>query len=205
MVVILGLFYSGQDERLKDEAAVKAAVVNAARWLHRQGARNVLVEIANECSSKLYQQNIMRAERMHELINLMKSVTPSGRQLPVGASFGGGLIPTANVMEASDFLLVHGNRVNDPNRIAEMVEITRRDPAYRPMPILFNEDNHFDFDKPVNNMLKAVSAYASWGYFDPGKSDYVEGYQCPPINWGINTERNKAFFYLVRQMTGVSK
>ncbi len=31
------------------------------------------------------------------------------------------------------------------------------------MPILFNEDDHFDFDRPENNMMAAVSEYASWG------------------------------------------
>ena len=121
---------------------------------------------------------------------------------PATLRYGGGAIPTTNVVKASDFLLLHGNGVKDPNRIAEMVEITRRDPAYRPMPILFNEDDHFDFEQPVNNMLKAVGAYASWGYFDPGKSDYQDGYQCPPVNWGINTERKKAFFDLLRRVTG---
>jgi len=70
------------------------------------------------------------------------------------------------------------------------------------MPILFNEDDHFDFDKPSNNMIEAVRAYASWGYFDPGASDYVDGYQCPPVNWSINTERKKAFFGLLKEMTG---
>jgi len=70
------------------------------------------------------------------------------------------------------------------------------------MPILFNEDDHFDFDKPDNNMVAAISKYASWGYFDPGESNYVDGYQCPPVNWGINTERKRAFFNLVKQVTG---
>jgi len=38
------------------------------------------------------------------------------------------------------------------------------------MPILFNEDDHFDFDKPMNHMIAAISTYASWGYFDPGEA-----------------------------------
>jgi hypothetical protein len=54
----------------------------------------------------------------------------------------------------------------------------------------------------VNNFLKALSEYASWGYFDPGASDYVDGYQCPPVNWGINTPRKKAFFALLKEITG---
>jgi hypothetical protein len=74
--------------------------------------------------------------------------------------------------------------------------------GYRPMPILFNEDDHFDFDRPRNNMTAAVGEYASWGYFDPGESDYRNGYQCPPVNWGINTPRKRAFFSSLARMTG---
>ena len=204
MAVILGYFYFGQDQRSQDEAAVKRAVVNATKWLGQKGWRNVLVEVNNECNVKAYENDFLKPERMHELINLVKATTRKGHRLLVGTSYGGNAIPTTNVVAASDFLLLHGNGVKDPNRIAEMVAITRRDPAYRLMPILFNEDDHFDFDQPVNNMLKAVGAYASWVYFDPGKSDYSDGYQCPPVNWGINTARKKAFFNLLEQVTGAA-
>jgi hypothetical protein len=206
MVAIVGYFYFGQDQRLRDEEAVKRAAREATRWILQKGYRNVLVEIANECDNRKYDQPIIKKDRIHELINLTKSLTDTGKQdgrrLLTGASFNGGSIPSGNVVAASDFLLLHGNGVKDPERIGQMVEETRRVPGYRTMPILFNEDDHFDFDKPVNNMLKAVGAYASWGYFDPGASDYRDGYQCPPVNWGINTERKKAFFNLLKEMTG---
>ncbi len=202
MVVILGYFYFGQDQRLQDEAAIKRAVVGATNWLQDKGWRNVLVEVNNECDVKAYDHDILKPARVHELINLVNEIAGRKRRFLVGTSYGGNSIPTTNVVKASDFLLLHGNGVKDPNRIAEMVAITRRDPAYRPMPILFNEDDHFDFEQPVNNMLRAVGAYASWGYFDPGASDYEDGYQCPPVNWGINTERKRAFFNLLKQVTG---
>ncbi len=206
MVPIVGYFYFGQDQRLRDEEAVKRAAREATNWLLQKGYRNILVEIANECDNRKYDQAIIKKDRIHELINLTKSITHNGtsdgRRLLVGASFNGGTIPSDNVVAASDFLLLHGNGVKDPERIAQMVEETRRVPGYRPMPILFNEDDHFDFDKPVNNMLKAISAYASWGYFDPGASDYHDGYQCPPVNWGINTDRKRAFFNLLKEVTG---
>jgi hypothetical protein len=70
------------------------------------------------------------------------------------------------------------------------------------MPVFFNEDDHFNFDKPVNNMMNAIRAYASWGYHDPGVNNYEDGYQCPPVNWSINTERKKAFFETVKRVTG---
>ncbi len=67
MVVILGYFYFGQDERLEDEAAVIRAVDGATRWILEGGWENVLVEINNECNVK-YDHAILRPERVHELI-----------------------------------------------------------------------------------------------------------------------------------------
>jgi hypothetical protein len=206
MVPIIGYFYFGQDQRLHNEEAVRRAVIEATTWLLQKGYRNILVEIANECDNRKYDHSIIKKDRIHELLNLARSLTDngkrSGRRLLAGASFNGGSIPSSNVIAASDFLLLHGNGVKDPDRIAQMVKETRRAPGYRKMPILFNEDDHFDFDKPVNHMLKAIGAYASWGYFDPGMSDYRNGYQCPPVNWRINTERKKAFFDLLKRVTG---
>ena len=202
MVSIVGCFYFGQDQRLKDEGALKKAVSNTANWLLDEGYRNILLEISNECDNKSYDHAILRPDRMPELLQLAKSIERKGRRLLVGASFNGGRIPHSAVAAASDFLLLHGNGVTDPERIAEMVRQARELSTDRRIPILFNEDDHFDFEKPVNNMLKALGGYASWGYFDPGKSDYSDGYQCPPVNWGINTERKKAFFRLLKEVTG---
>jgi len=202
MVPIVGCFYFGQDQRLKDDAAVKKSVTNTANWLVDKGYRNVLLEVSNECDNKSYDHAILRPDRMSELLQLARSIQHNGRRIPAGASFNGGRLPHPAVVAASDFLLLHGNGVADPERIAEMVRQTRQLPTYRPMPILFNEDDHFDFEKPINNMLKAIASYASWGYFDPGMSDYRDGYQCPPVNWGINTDRKKAFFGLLKEVTG---
>lgn len=202
MVPIVGYFYFGQDQVLKDEAAVRRAVENATNWLLDRKYRNVLVEVNNETNVKAYDHEILKPARIHELINLVKGINRQGRRLLTGTSYGGNGIPRENVVKSSDFLLIHGNGVKDPNRIAAMVRETRAVPGYRPMPILFNEDDHFDFDKPQNNFTAALSEYASWGYFDPGASDYADGYQCPPVNWGINSERKKAFFNLLRDVTG---
>lgn len=202
MVAIVGYFYFGQDQRVKDEAAVRKAVTNATNWLLDHDYRNVLVELVNETNVRAFDHEILKPPRIHELIEAVKGMNRKGRRLLAGTSYGGNTVPLANVVKSSDFLLLHGNGVKDPKRIAEMVRLTRAVEGYGPMPIVFNEDDHFDFDKPENNMVSAISQYASWGYFDPGKSDYSDGYQCPPVNWGINTERKKAFFNLVREVTG---
>jgi hypothetical protein len=107
-------------------------------------------------------------------------------------------------MNASDFILIHGNGVSDPARITDMVVKTRALPGWRPMPIVFNEDDHFDFDQPTNNFVAAVRAGASWGYFDfrmKGES-FPDGYQSVPVDWGINSPRKRGFFAKLREITG---
>ncbi|KPK84362.1 MAG: hypothetical protein AMJ81_05855, partial [Phycisphaerae bacterium SM23_33] len=104
----------------------------------------------------------------------------------------------------SDFLLLHGNGVDGPDRIREMVDQSRRLPGYRGQPILFNEDDHFDFAAADNNMLAAISRYAGWGYFDfrmEGEG-YDQGYQSVPVNWGISSPRKRGFFDLLAKITG---
>jgi hypothetical protein len=122
----------------------------------------------------------------------------------VSVSFNGGTIPTPRVVAAADFLLLHGNGVSDPDRIARMVTDTRQVAGYRPMPILFNEDDHFDFDKPRNNFVAALNQYASWGYFDYRMSGegFDDGYQSVPVNWGISSTRKRGFFSLLKDVTG---
>ena len=105
------------------------------------------------------------------------------------------------MVKASDFLLLHGNGVKEPERIAEMVRQTRKVPGYRPMPILFNEDDHFDFDKPANNFVAAVGEYASWGYFDfrmKGEG-FDDGYQSVPVNWGITQPAEEGVLQAARR------
>jgi hypothetical protein len=203
MVAILGLFYFGQDERLKDEAAVIKATDNALAWLFEKGYRNVLIEVNNECNVR-YDHAILKPERVHELIDRVKTTTRGGRRFLVGTSYGGGTVPKENVVKASDFLLLHGNGVKDPARIGEMVRQTRKVPGYRPVPILFNEDDHFDFDKPTNNFVAALGEYASWGYFDyrMAGEGFDEGYQSVPVNWGPSSARKKGFFKLLAEVTG---
>ena len=210
MVVILGVYYFGQDERVRDEAAVVRGVEETARWLLTHGYTNVMLEINNECDVPRYEHAILQPERVHELIERARAIADNGRRLLVGTSFRGRSVPTDRVVAVSDLALLHGNGVTDPADIGAMVARTRALPSYRPMPVVFNEDDHFDFDRPANNLRAAIGAYASWGYFDPGagaggaaaRGDYVNGYQLVPVNWGINTPRKRAFFDAVRAVTG---
>lgn len=212
MVAIVGLFYFAQDERLLDEAAVRRGVDNAVGWLLDNGFGNVIVEVSNECDVPRYEHEILQPQRVHELIEQVRSTTRNGRRLLVGTSYRGRSVPGERVVGVSDVILLHGNGVTDPSFIGEMVRRTRALATYRPMPIVFNEDDHYDFDRPVNNLTVALAKHASWGYFDAGpgaggfsaRSDYVEGFQNVPVNWRINTDRKRAFFGLIRSITGLA-
>jgi hypothetical protein len=201
MVVIVGYFYFGQDERLRDETAVVRATDNTTSWLLDHHWQNVLVEIANECDIN-YDHAILKPARVPELIKRVQGATRDGRRLFVSVSYSGGNIPRENVVRAADFLLLHGNSTPDPKQIAAMVRRTRAVTGYTPKPVLFNEDDHYHFDQPTNNFTAAVGEYASWGYYDQGTNNYVDGYQSPPVNWGINTKRKQGFFRLVGEITG---
>jgi hypothetical protein len=207
MVVILGLFYFGQDQRVVDEPAVIASVDAAVDWLIAIRYTNVMIEVNNECNVPSYDHEILKPKRVHELIERVKQRSSErGHRLLAGTSYGGGSIPQPNVVKASDFLLLHGNGVKDPVRISEMVQQTRKVEGYRPMPILFNEDDHFNFEQPQNNFSTAVREYASWGYFDfrmKGEG-FDEGYQSVPVNWTTSSMRKRGFYKLLGEITGVS-
>ena len=202
MAVILGLFYFGQDERLRDEAAVLHAVDGTVDWVLGQGYRNVLLEINNECNVR-YDHAILQPGRVHELITRAKRITRAGQRLLVSTSYGGNTLPSPAVADAADFILLHGNGVSNPDRIVEMVRQTRQLPAYTPKPIVFNEDDHYDFEKPWNNFAAATSERASWGFFDFRRQGegMDEGYQSVPVAWGISSARKRGFFGLLMEMT----
>ena len=58
----------------------------ATEWLLAKEYRHVLIEIANECDNRRYEQPLIQAPRVHELIALAKSVTGRGWRLPVSVS-----------------------------------------------------------------------------------------------------------------------
>jgi len=205
MVVIVGLFYFGQEKVFEgDEDAVRAGVDNAVGWLLDTRFGNLLVEINNECNIR-YVLPVLMPEGVHELIERARAITRGGRRLLVGTSYGGGRVPDPSVAKVSDFMLLHGNGTADPGRIREMVRQTRALDGFTPKPILFNEDDHFDFDKADNNFVAAVGEGASWGYFDyrmQGEG-FHDGYQSVPVDWGIGSARKRGFFGLAKAISGV--
>lgn len=210
MVVMVGYFYFGQDHRLEDERAVHLAVMNATRWILNRGYRNVIIEINNECDL-LYDHAVLQPQRVHELIELVRRTEHRGHSLLAGTSYRGGRVPDANVVAASDFVLLHGNAVRDPQRMVQMIREVRAMDAYRGQPILNNEDDQpwrvaeQGFGHHGNNFVKCVKHYASWGYFDfrldNELDDFNQGFQTVPANWQISSPRKRAFFGLLARIT----
>lgn len=217
MVVVLGLFYGAATRHLADEAAVLRAVDNTVDWLAAQKATNVLLEIGNEIDNNVYYHRIIEVARCHELIERAKTRsdgkfdTPAGRLL-VGASLLDPRTEAHNIIEVSDFLLPHGNHVNgvagrehsNPDGIRLQLLRLRASPAYRGQPIFYNEDDHFDFELADNHLLAAVEGYAGWGYFDYRRSRerLEDGFQSLPVDWSIDSNRKRAFFSKLKEITG---
>lgn len=208
MVVILGLFYWKQTRIFDSEEAVRNAVVNMVDWLAAHEARNVLLEIGNEVDLPFAQPNI-EAARGDELIKLAqerssgKFNTPGGRLL-VSTSLAHPKPVNEKIMGSADFLLLHGNGTHHPDSVRLMVRANRAQPYYRPMPVMINEDDHFDFDKADNNFVAAIGEDVSWGYFDyrMNRERYEDGFQSLPVDWTINSARKKGFFGLLKEITG---
>ncbi len=229
MGVILGYYYFGQDENMADEAAIIRGVENITDWLLDSGLENVMVEINNECDVPLYEHDILTPHRVHELIERVKSKHRDGRRLLVSASTtnwpfrqqagialpqkrGNGDDATEEfhdrigrtqvnaLLAASDFILFHGNTL-DPEGIEKVIAVIRNSDHFKanPRPMCINEDSTL-----VENMDAAFPHYVPWGYYDQGKNNYRDGFQSPPVNWGISTPEKERFFSRVAEITGTS-
>lgn len=210
MIAILGYFYFGQDERLINEKAVKEAVVNATEWVLNKGYTNVIIELNNECDVQAYDHDILKCERIHELIKIAKAVKKNGRTLYVGTSQKGSSIPLTSIVEVSDFVLLHGNGVKKIERMEEMITTVRAMDVYKNVPIINNEDDNpwrnQGWGEYDNNMSVSVQNYSSWGYFDFRLEEenklFNEGFQSVPVNYQISSKRKQDFFNLLAKITG---
>ncbi len=206
MVAIVGVFYCAQERIFEDEEAIKTGLKNACKWVLDKGYTNVIIEVGNE-SDILFQQPILLWEkseggRVHELIELAKTVTDqSGRRLLVSTSYSGGIVPDEASAKASDFLLIHGNRLESPTLILKQMREVRLMLGNDIKPIVYNEDDNYCFEEEFNNFTAATSQHASWGYFDyrvAGDSLNV-GFQSLPANWTISSTRKAGFFNLIKE------
>jgi hypothetical protein len=170
-IVILTLFYQRQDEVLAGDEAVRTAVRNAADWLIAQGYRNVIVEIANEYDSPLYNQPLIErnlaVDGVAELITLAKGrFAGLDYRLPVSVStrdldFSGPL------REAADLALIHGNLTGPAEDGAAVAALVADATVHGP--VVMNEDfngfdaTRFSLDRSRETATNVFEAGGSWG------------------------------------------
>jgi hypothetical protein len=154
-VVILGCFYQRQDQLLKDEAAVRAGVLNVAQWLKGCGFTNVVLEIANEFGHGGFHHPLLRtAAGQVELIGLARRTHPD--LLVSTSGLGDGTVPR-EVARAGDFLLIHlnGTRMEDiPARLQALTGFGK--------PVVCNEDARVG-ESGAKAAEVCVASGASWG------------------------------------------
>lgn len=155
VVVILGLYYQRQSGILRDEAAVRAGVVNAVKWIQSCGFSNVVVEVANEYPHKGFAHPVIRdAKGQASLIRLGKETAPG--LLFTASGYGDGKVQ-AEVAEACDFLTPHwnGTKVEDiATRVAALKRLGK--------PIVCNEDDKVG-ERAVAAMKASVENGCGYG------------------------------------------
>ncbi len=134
VAVILGLFYQRQTKLFKDDDAIRAAMVNALRWVAERGFKNVLIEIANEYPHKGFTHDLIRTPQgMASLLRLAKDTAPD--LLFTASGYGDGRLHD-EVAAACDFLTPHFNGTpveKIPERLAALKRFGK--------PIVCNEDD----------------------------------------------------------------
>ncbi len=165
VAVILGCYYQRQSGVLKDEAAIRAGVVNAVNWVRRKQYANVVLEIANEYPHGGFKHRLLKSPAGQvELIRLAKRTWP---ELLVSTSGVGDGRLDDEVARASDFLLIHFNGTDVeqiPDRVAALKKHAK--------PIVCNED-----DKQGRQAARAAEASvangASYGLMLSKLNQYV--------------------------------
>jgi len=211
MVGVLGYFYVSATPALADETAFLRATDEITDLVCDGGYTNVLIEVANEADISRWTAESIKPARSHELVARVQTrskgrvKTPAGRLL-VSTSFATAAPIPERLLQTADYALYHGNGLATPQAVHARAKQIRATPGYRGQPLLINEDDHFDFDKPENNMLAAVEEYSGWGYFDYRqiRERFEDGYQSLPVDWGINSVRKKGFFSLLAEVTGAA-
>lgn len=225
MVVIVSFFYWIQTNKMHGEAAVWRAVENGMAFLRGLKRQNVMVELANETNYH-FTFPIFAPDRTHEMVAHFKNRYP---EFPITTSLVGTNVETGNglpspaLVEASDYILMHGNG-SRPQGLIRAFEVVRAMPSFRanPKPVMINEDS-----TGIPNLEASWQNYVSWGYYDQGyngearqhdiwvedaafhlrecRVEHLSGFQTPPVNWTINTPRKHAFFERVAEITGASE
>ena len=114
MVVIVGFFYFGSNERIEitsDDRYVKEAIRQGCRLLKDLPYRNVLIEINNETNPRSYKHHILQPDGALDAVLLAQQMVD--HQIPVSMSWSGGIMPRGSrgdaAIRAVDYVMFHTN------------------------------------------------------------------------------------------------
>jgi hypothetical protein len=199
MVVIVGFFYQGSNERIQadpEDRYANEAVRQASLFLKNLPHRNILIEIANETNPS-YKHPIMQPDGILNAVLLAQQTVE--HQIPVSMSWVGGVLRRGSrgdlAMRAVDYVLFHTNG-QSPESVHESIRAMRQWAGYD-RPVLINEDGVSTF-----NLQAAVQEHVGWGYYDNGLGNYRDGFQDPAIDWKIGSNAKWLFFEQVARLTG---
>jgi len=188
MIVIVSLLYEGQSPRLRNGAAVRNAVRNAAAWLKDQAYTNVIIEVANEHSVGQFRSRPLVRDP-EGITTLMEIAREASGGIPIGTS-GGGADLSREVAECSDVILIHGNtaRRQEYYRFVQWVRSWNLN-----RPIVCNEDS------PLLSQLDvSFRTFSSWGYYNNLTK------QEPPAAWGIANAEDLFFARKMARGLGIA-
>lgn len=195
MVVMVGLFYQGQNARmneLPDDGAIRRGIAEAVRWLKQQPHRNVMIEIQNEVGVRGYKHRMLTPAGAADALVMARA--EAAGEFPVSVSWVGGM-RDERALKAADFILFHTNG-RTPEAVHEEIATMRRLGGYD-KPLLINEDGVSTF-----NLRAAADEHVGWGFYDQGTNNYMDGFQSPPVNWKISSPVKWLFFEQVARLTG---
>jgi hypothetical protein len=200
MVVIVGYFYQGSNERIlpdPEDKYAKEAVRQASLFLKNLPHRNILIEIANETSSQGYNHSIMQPDGILDAILLAQKTVE--HQIPVSMSWVQGPMRRGTrgdlAMRAVDYVMFHTNG-QSPEAAHDSIQAMKSWAGYD-RPVLINEDGVSAF-----NLQAAVQEHVGWGYYDDGLGNYRDGFQDLPVDWKIGSNVKWIFFEQVARLTG---
>ena len=135
MVVIVGFFYFGSNERIEispDDRYVKEAILQGCRFLKQLPHRNVLIEINNETNARSYKHHILQPDGALDAVLLAQQTVE--RQIPVSMSWSGGIMPRGSRGDAAlrsvDYVMFHTNG-QTPEQVHQTIAAMRQWTGYK--------------------------------------------------------------------------
>jgi hypothetical protein len=196
MGVIVSILYEGQSPRMHDGRTIRNAVATAAKFLKSQAYQNVIIEVANEHNVGQFRQHpiVYYSEGIASLIDLarresggMLTGASGGYGHPLSMLHGVQRDSIAEVAEASDVILIHGNALTRQGYY-NLIRFVRELGLDRP--IVCNEDSQCHSRLDV-----AYQTETSWGYYNNLTK------QEPPADWGVTPGED--LFFARRMARGI--